>query len=233
MASKNEGPLSLAAIIGGLIVTILGGVVVAILVEEGRFAEPAPAQTVVIVVSATAPQPTVQPTLAPSIPTLTHTPQPLLPTVRPPSVTPLPPTPVTPTLTPSSLEKLVQVNANANWVDSGISVVAGQVIQMSAWGQWSNGKYSDGTHVFTPVYGPDGGNTPESKFNYPLQGSGVLIGTLIGKVGNDSPFRVGSDFPATTMVGSGRLYLAMNDDFNSLNDNEGFVTVKITIFRRL
>ena len=32
------------------------------------------------------------------------------------------------------------------------------------------------------------------------------------------------------MASSGNLYLAMNDDFDYLKDNEGFVTVKITLF---
>lgn len=42
MTSRNSSPLSLSAIIGGLIVAILGGVIVAALVKEGRFADPTP-----------------------------------------------------------------------------------------------------------------------------------------------------------------------------------------------
>jgi len=55
MTTRNDSPLSPSAIIGGLIVTIVGGVIVAMLVREGRFANSTPTPVVISPVSSSQP----------------------------------------------------------------------------------------------------------------------------------------------------------------------------------
>lgn len=89
---RNDSPLSIAAIASGLIVTIIGGIIVAIIVGEGRFAVATPTTSVAqrdVPASPTLASPTSAPSI--SIPSSS--------TPVPPTLTPRPsPTP-SPTLT--------------------------------------------------------------------------------------------------------------------------------------
>ena len=107
------------------------------------------------------------------------------------------------------------MSAQQPWVDTGVDLIAGEALTISANGQWTNG---GNPAVFT---GPDG-------FGYMLPVatlSSASFAALIGKVGNQV-FFVGSAYDKTS-PGTGRLYLQINDDANGLADNSGTVNVEV------
>jgi hypothetical protein len=57
---------------------------------------------------------------------------------------------------------------------------------------------------------------------------GAPYGALIGKIGNGTPFLIGSTRWMTAAEG-GTLYLAVNDNYIYYEDNSGTYTVTITI----
>jgi hypothetical protein len=84
-----------------------------------------------------------------------------------------------------------------------------------------------GTWLYTPdeYHGPEGHARYRAPSFYPLPG--VRGGALIGRIGEDGqPFYVGRH--STRWVErEGTLYLRIDDDI--LSDNEGYVSVEITI----
>jgi hypothetical protein len=84
-------------------------------------------------------------------------------------------------------------------------------------------------HFILRWKGPDGGFAvdPARASLFPLPS--VLGGALVGKVGPaGAPFLVGASLDLSAPA-SGNLFLAMNDDQGMLKDNQGFVTVSISI----
>lgn len=114
--------------------------------------------------------------------------------------------------------KTFTISGKAKWLDTGIDLKAGQLIEISATGKilWNlkDKKYCN----------PNGASpfTQESSNTLPAIGTGALI----GKVGNGSSdyFFVGTGqkINATT---AGRLYLGINDD--DTTDNEGCYRVRV------
>ncbi len=108
--------------------------------------------------------------------------------------------------------------ADVRWVDTGITVGAGQVLRIMASGQWSNG---GGQPRFV---GPDG-----------FQGfrmAGTLLpsanlASLIGKI-DSTIFSIGSNYSRVSSV-SGELFLSMNDLPNAFADNKGSLRVSIEL----
>ena len=141
----------------------------------------------------------------------------------------------------------VAVPATGQWVDTGVSVGAGDMISVTATGSWSPGAPELG------YVGPDGSNISwgDNFLNLTDIGkctfcAGTLTAhwaALIGYIGSNPPpvgsyantttwiaegakvFFVGSD-STTTSIYSGSLWLAFNDDAYSANtsDNSGEVT---------
>ena len=71
------------------------------------------------------------------------------------------------------------------------------------------------------------GGSPAVTFpqiRYPLQGAPA--GALIGRIGNGTPFLIGTNTQPMTMPASGRLMLGINDD--ALGDNTGNYSVTVT-----
>lgn len=108
----------------------------------------------------------------------------------------------------------LRVRADAGWTDSGWSVTAGDFLTVDAQGLWSNGGEQRG---------PDG-------FEGYLHPATVVadapLASLVGRIG-DQVFAIGRhrEFAAP---GTGRLELAINDDFATLADNQGSVRVDIS-----
>ena len=143
----------------------------------------------------------------------------------------------------------ISVGAAGGWVDTGISVLAGDQLAITASGSWT----ADGVN-FT---GPNG-YSQTSADNYLNTGDiGVCAfcakaqaghwGALIGYVGNNPPapgsytassvlpraqrvFVVGSKLASTTPL-TGELWLAMNDDAYSgyTQDNSGSVAASVSV----
>ena len=109
----------------------------------------------------------------------------------------------------------VLVQANQQWNDAGITVKKGDRIAFSTSGQIS---YGQGMTA-----GPDG-NGSLRRPDYPVPA--MPVGGLIGRVGNGTPFPIGSNAQPIVMPNDGRLMLGVND--NELDDNSGAFTVTVT-----
>jgi hypothetical protein len=114
-------------------------------------------------------------------------------------------------------EKLVVVQANQHWTDTGIEVRPGQTIYFEAGGKimWGRGKKD----------GPDGEENSPYRATRPMPNRPAAA--LIGKVGAESTdfFLVGSARAPFRMRGGGRLFLGINDD--NVADNAGNFPVTV------
>jgi len=117
------------------------------------------------------------------------------------------------------LERSYVIDSTKDWVNTGIEITKGEVIEMSAEGRfvWKR----EGRELC----GPDGADVYSYSANKPMPAAST--GALIARIGTDAKetFLVGSKktIVATT---SGRLYLGINDDKTSDNDGEYRVWVK-------
>ncbi|MDQ3171004.1 MAG: hypothetical protein M3Q55_12770 [Acidobacteriota bacterium] len=111
----------------------------------------------------------------------------------------------------------VVVAADQQWISTGITVRRGQTVQFQSTGQVRiSGDQRDLANIngsLNQRYAP---NSPLPQF---------LAGALIGRVGNGTPFAVGSQ-TSVEMPDAGILYLAVNDD--SQGDNAGHFNVIVT-----
>jgi hypothetical protein len=104
----------------------------------------------------------------------------------------------------------VRVSARESWVDSGVTVRQGQNLQFQAVGQVQLS--ADKADVATST-----GRAERAAMNAPMPS--VPAGALIGRIGpTGQPFAIGN-LTTVAMPGTGRLYLAVNDD--ELSDNAG------------
>ncbi len=123
-------------------------------------------------------------------------------------------------LAPISQEELAQtrIYAYRDWQSTGVQLHTGD--QVTVWAQ--------GTWLYSPVagyHGPEGHFRFSAPSFYPLPN--VRGGALIGRIGEDgSPFYVGKGTWVRAQQ-DGLLYLCIDDDI--LSDNDGYVTVKITV----
>lgn len=110
-----------------------------------------------------------------------------------------------------------RIYAYRDWQSVGVQVNEGDLIRLRAQGTW----------LYTPgeYHGPEGHRRYPAPSVYPI--GGVAGGVLLGRIGEDGrPFIVGrgGTFYAER---AGTLYLRINDDI--LSDNEGYVTVEVTV----
>ena len=122
-------------------------------------------------------------------------------------------------LGPLKQEALSQprIYAYRDWQSIGLYVTPGQRLYIRARGTW----------LYTPgeYHGPEGHAIYPAPDTYPV--NAVAGGILLGRFGEDGyPFIVGRG--ASIWVDKeGWLYLRINDDI--LTDNEGYVTVEVTV----
>ena len=109
----------------------------------------------------------------------------------------------------------VLVQANQPWNDAGITVKNGDRVAFNTSGQITYGRGM--------TAGPDG-NGALRKPDYPVPV--MPVGGLIGRVGNGTPFSIGSNSQPIVMPNDGRLMLGVND--NEPGDNSGAFTVIVT-----
>jgi Ca2+-binding EF-hand superfamily protein len=107
--------------------------------------------------------------------------------------------------------RIVIVEANQRWVDSGIDVQLGDSITVSAEG--SVQLSANGNDRATP----GGSVTGRRADAAPIRGESA--GALIARIGSSAPIFIGENDSIASVPASGRLYLSVNDDH--LADNSG------------
>jgi serine/threonine protein kinase len=216
---RNMNPLYMfgsgVVITAGLIAIIFGG-----LYFSGTFPRendqilPATTPTHITV------QPTFQNTVKPSS-TPTRTVTQITPSSSPsptPSLSPTPSPSSTPSATPTHaiVYHTTLVLANAKWTQTSIDIEIGDYVRISVKGQWTNNKNR------IEYYGPNGHSEWTNNSLLP----NVKIGTLIGRIGNNTPFIIGSS-KSFTASHTGTLRLSMND--SNFTDNAGEMNVTVII----
>lgn len=109
----------------------------------------------------------------------------------------------------------VEVPANVLWVDTGLDVKEGQSLVIHASGQWSNSG--------PPAKGPEG----FAGYHHPGTVADADLAALIARIG-DRVFQVGAAYRGAAPA-SGRLYLSINDTPDTYGDNEGALSVTISL----
>ena len=114
----------------------------------------------------------------------------------------------------------IRIDPRERWVDTGVYVNAGDMINMNA-----SGTITMRTNAPEDTATPAGSNRRAENAPFPQQPAGALI----GRIGNGSAIFIGNrgQFRAPT---SGRLYLGVNDDH--LLDNSGEYVVTINVLAR-
>lgn len=168
------------------------------------------------------PAPTPTSTSAPT-PTSTSAPTPTVtPTQTPTSSVTLTPVPPTPTSTSGQAGKLVSVQADKDWQDSGLDVQSGQGLRITyvsgRWSPWS-GSYMDGNGCLGLSICSQDPNFPDNVYSFIHAG-------LIGRIAGETPFAIGNDVTLKA-PSSGRIYLRIND--KRIEDNSGNITVRVDV----
>jgi hypothetical protein len=110
----------------------------------------------------------------------------------------------------------IQVPANRDWTETGMTVRQGERIAFRSRGQV---RFSpDREHQAGPA-----GNREVRNPSVPVAGVGV--GALIARIGNGQPFPIAAQNQIVTMATDGPLMLGIND--NQWDDNSGQFTVEI------
>jgi hypothetical protein len=112
-------------------------------------------------------------------------------------------------------EREVNVQARTQWTDTGVNVRNGQMVYFEASGRvrWGRDRQD----------GPEGEDNSPRNPSRPIPGRPAAA--LIGRVGDDAPFFIGSDVEGVRVRGSGTLFLGINDE--TLDDNSGSFHVTV------
>lgn len=119
-----------------------------------------------------------------------------------------------------SVPGAVMVQANQQWTDTGLTVRRGDRISFQSSGTIKYGTSDDMSA------GPDGASGASALRGPQFPVAASPVGALIGRVGNSTPFPIGSNSAPITMPADGRLYLGVNDD--NFGDNSGAFAVVMT-----
>jgi hypothetical protein len=119
-------------------------------------------------------------------------------------------------------EKIVTVQANQPWTDTGIDVVPSMQFEILA-----EGTIEIASRVTSGPSGNPGVGSTTSVFPIPDEAPGALIAKIRYRNGKDSNlvFIGARGTPATEVGEYGRLFLGINDDY--FRDNRGTFTVRI------
>ena len=113
-------------------------------------------------------------------------------------------------------EREVTVNARQPWTDTGVTIRNGQTVYFEASGRvrWGRDRQD----------GPEGENNSPRNPNRPIPSRPAA--SLIGRVGDDAPFFIGTDMQGIRVRGSGQLFLGVNDE--TFEDNSG--SFRVTVY---
>ncbi len=132
---------------------------------------------------------------------------------------------------PSSAAGSTTLNlpANIEWYDTGVSITNGDLVTISATGSVYIGAVSIGepniSDYQTPAGDPGTTTAAQTGRAGPFAAPGLVPWSLVGKIGQSgTPFEIGL---ITNLSGapSGELYLSVND--NNFSDNSGFWSISI------
>jgi hypothetical protein len=112
--------------------------------------------------------------------------------------------------------KTIHIPGNTQWVDTGLNVRDGQVVNFSSSGEILLSSNPDDKAV------PPGSLLGRTEFRAPMRAT--LAGALIGRIGNGRAFGIG-DQTSLSMPASGRLALGIND--SNVRDNSGHYMVTL------
>ena len=117
------------------------------------------------------------------------------------------------------------VAANQPWTNTGVSVTAGQQLQITATGQldYNSSTCPSGS---TCTVGPDGSSPGVPCTGQAVTAPNLPCNSLIARIGDGDPFEVGSNFSTTSAAATGELFLGPND--SNFDDNTLGWTVTIT-----
>jgi hypothetical protein len=124
----------------------------------------------------------------------------------------------------------LSVPADTEWIDAHVYLTGGMQVTISARGKWSNGRYRNrpSQRWERKWYGAKGyppARKPESGLPVPT----ANVGALVGRIGTGgTPFLIKERWSRTADQ-PGELYLGMNDLSGSQKDNQGALTVTITL----
>jgi hypothetical protein len=112
-------------------------------------------------------------------------------------------------------ERDVDVTARQPWTDTGVTVRNGQMVYFEASGRvrWGRDRQD----------GPDGENNSPRNPSRPIASRPAAA--LIGRVGDDAPFFIGTNTEGIRVRGSGQLFLGINDE--TFDDNSGSFRVSV------
>ena len=111
----------------------------------------------------------------------------------------------------------VAVSAKQGWTDTGITVRRGETYTFT-----TSGEVAIRGDDANAKAGPDG-KPGERSQKYPVPVA--LGGALIGRIGDNRPFLIGTTSRPLPMTFNGRLFLGINDE--AFDDNSGQFNVKI------
>jgi Ca2+-binding EF-hand superfamily protein len=117
-------------------------------------------------------------------------------------------------------ERVVDVDSQTRWTDTGITVRAGDILRLQAEGTVTLSGPDD---IADPAGAQSGRRAPNSLLPQ------MPAGGLIGRIGDSAPFYIGDRDTLDRATRSGRLYLGVNDDH--LPDNTGRFRVTIAVER--
>lgn len=86
-----------------------------------------------------------------------------------------------------------------------------------------------GRWLYTPgqYHGPEGHATYPAPNTYPVPGGNIPGGVLLARIGEDGPPLLVGRGRTIVADRAGLLYFRINDDI--LSDNEGYVTIELTV----
>jgi len=130
-------------------------------------------------------------------------------------------------LAPSANAQTVQVSATTLWTDTGIALVAGQTVQVTASGTVTTGGMIPAWATDTPDGQPLSSQCEVGKTGT-FPAPGLPCFSLMGEITQTgTPFEVGSSVTFAVET-SGEFYLGINDNY--LPDNAGDWTAVVTVY---
>jgi serine/threonine protein kinase len=156
-------------------------------------------------------------------PTITRTPSLTLTLTATPTLTPTLTKTPKPYLSPVPIQHLsteITVPADVLWFFSNITVNYGDKITITSSGTWYYG--------YDPNYNSYSDANGSSKYDPNVILPKYPVGALIAKIGNCSPFFVGTQISFTSNC-AGKFYFSMNDVTTNFADDSGYLNLKIVV----
>ncbi|MEK6753665.1 MAG: hypothetical protein AABZ00_15525 [Chloroflexota bacterium] len=128
--------------------------------------------------------------------------------------------------TPIVVEKDYTISSTKGWQFAG-SLQQGDLVTIKQIdGTWTNNINNSAPGAASEYI--SGNGYPNRKYDEFILGA--PLAALLGKIGTGTPFLVGENYQFHAPT-SGNLYLIINDNTDSLDDNDGELTIHVTVQR--